>query len=87
MKYLTIAIALAGTVSATSAFAQSSAPAAANEAAQVAQAPVAAPAQQSATPYDQPVVGKTRAQVYQELIDAEQDGQMANLTWNVYAGG
>ncbi|MFP3588228.1 DUF4148 domain-containing protein [Paraburkholderia sp. SIMBA_055] len=36
-------------------------------------------------PYGQPVAGKTRAQVYQELVHAEQDGQLAYLNSTIYA--
>jgi hypothetical protein len=36
-------------------------------------------------PYGQPVAQKTRAQVYQELIQAENDGQLAYLDSVVYA--
>ncbi|HVE09532.1 MAG TPA: DUF4148 domain-containing protein [Paraburkholderia sp.] len=36
-------------------------------------------------PYGQPVVEKTRAQVYQELVEAEKDGQLAYLNSTLYA--
>jgi len=36
-------------------------------------------------PYGQPVAGRTRAQVYQRLVKAEQDGQLAYLDSTVYA--
>lgn len=36
-------------------------------------------------PYGQPVQGKTRAQVYQELVQAQQDGQLAYLNSTIYA--
>jgi hypothetical protein len=36
-------------------------------------------------PYGQPVTGKTREQVYQELVTAEQDGQLAYLNRTLYA--
>jgi len=36
-------------------------------------------------PDDQPAPGKTRAQVYRELVHAEQDGQLARLNSTVYA--
>ncbi|MBN3856607.1 DUF4148 domain-containing protein [Paraburkholderia sp. Ac-20340] len=36
-------------------------------------------------PYGQPVAQKTRAQVYQELIQAENDGQLAYLDSVVFA--
>lgn len=35
--------------------------------------------------YGQPVPGKTRAQVYHSLVQAEQDGQMAYLNKTLYA--
>jgi hypothetical protein len=36
-------------------------------------------------PYGQPIQGKTRAQVYHELVHAEQDGQLAYLNSTIYA--
>jgi hypothetical protein len=36
-------------------------------------------------PYGQPVAQKTRAQVYQELVEAEKDGQLDYLNSTVYA--
>ena len=95
MKYLTIAIAFAGTLSAAAAFAQSTPSALsvdtqpANGASQSASntTSVASPAGQSVAPYGQPPAGKTRAQVYQELVHAEQDGELANLYSTIYAGG
>jgi hypothetical protein len=39
----------------------------------------------TAAPYGQPTEQKTRAQVYQELVQAERDGQMAYLDSTVYA--
>ncbi|GAB2872885.1 hypothetical protein GCM10027093_05520 [Paraburkholderia jirisanensis] len=36
-------------------------------------------------PYGQPVAEKTRAQVYQELVEAEKDGQLAYLNSTIYA--
>ena len=36
-------------------------------------------------PYGQPIAGKTRAEVYQELVHAEQDGQLAYLNSTLYA--
>jgi hypothetical protein len=38
-------------------------------------------------PYDEAVQPKTRAQVYQELVQAEKDGQLAYLNSTIYAGG
>lgn len=36
-------------------------------------------------PYGQPIHEKTRAEVYQELVQAEQDGQLAYLNSTLYA--
>jgi hypothetical protein len=36
-------------------------------------------------PYGQPVAGRTRAQVYQRLVNAEQDGQLSYLDKTLYA--
>ncbi|MBN3855792.1 DUF4148 domain-containing protein [Paraburkholderia sp. Ac-20340] len=36
-------------------------------------------------PYGQPVHQKTRAEVYHELVQAEQDGQLAYLNSTLYA--
>jgi multidrug efflux pump subunit AcrA (membrane-fusion protein) len=36
-------------------------------------------------PYGQSIPGKTRAQVYQELVRARQDGQLAYLNSTLYA--
>lgn len=36
-------------------------------------------------PYGEPVHQKTRAEVYQELIDAEKDGQLDYLNSTLYA--
>ncbi|HEX3637039.1 MAG TPA: hypothetical protein VHV99_16440 [Paraburkholderia sp.] len=95
MKYMTIAIAFAGTLSATAAFAQSTPsalsvnPRPATRAVQIASntTPVASPAGQPVAPSGQPLAGKTRAQVYQELVHAEKDGQFAYLYSTIYAGG
>ncbi|PMS27520.1 hypothetical protein C0Z16_24535 [Paraburkholderia rhynchosiae] len=88
-----MAIVFAGTLSAASAFAQS-APAGSTSsmqltthATQVASNATSAGATggQWVPPYGQPVVPKTRAQVYQELVHAEQDGQLAYLNSTIYA--
>jgi hypothetical protein len=94
MKFSVIAVALFGLTATASAFAQS-APAAQQQqtysTAQVASAnvPVAAAAAVSPSqwtpPYGQPVVEKTRAQVYHELVQAEQDGQLNYLNSTLYA--
>jgi hypothetical protein len=90
MKYSMIAIALVGAITTASAFAQSTAPAGQQQSADTTQ--VAAntttevvQAGQWVPPYGQPTVGKTRAQVYQELVHAEQDGQLNYLNSTVYA--
>jgi hypothetical protein len=83
MKRMTLT-ALAGllvtSVLTSAAFAQSNP--APSDAATTAQAPQQG---QWAPPYGQPLAGKTRAQVYQELVHAEQDGQLAYLNSTVYA--
>jgi hypothetical protein len=91
MKYLMISIAIIGATATASAFAQS-APSSgpiASGAMQVASTTTSAipEASQWVSSYGQPVVGKTRAQVYQELVQAEQDGQIAYLNKTIYAGG
>ena len=89
MKSLMIAIALVGAASATSAFAQTNGPTLqpAAAATQVASdnTQTAAQAGQWVAPYGQPIVGKTRAQVYQELVQAEKDGQLAYLNSTLYS--
>lgn len=93
MKALMIIAALAGAVTATSAFAQSTAtaagslasqPAAATQVASNNTAPTVAPGGW-VPPYGEPVHEKTRAQVYHELVQAEQDGQLAYLNSTLYA--
>ncbi|WP_027800838.1 DUF4148 domain-containing protein [Paraburkholderia dilworthii] len=93
MKRMAIALIFAGTLSAASAFAQS-APAASpsgtqrtTDATQVASGATSAgpTGGQWVPPYGQPVAPKTRAQVYQELVHAEQDGQLAYLNSTIYA--
>lgn len=87
MKFMTLA-ALAGVFVTSVAFAQTasaqnSAPASdSNSAATIAQQPQGG---QWVPPYGQPVAGKTRAEVYQELVHAEQDGQLAYLNSTLYA--
>jgi hypothetical protein len=90
MKYSMIAIALAGAITTASAFAQSTAPAGQQQSADTTQVAAntttdVAQAGQWVPPYGQPTVGKTRAQVYQELVHAEQDGQLNYLNSTVYA--
>ena len=88
MKYLMISIAIMGATATASAYAQpnpSSGQTAAG--AQVVSDTTSAARQagQWVPPYGQPVAGKTRAQVYQELVQAEQDGQLAYLDKTIYA--
>lgn len=93
MKRITLAIVIAGTLSAATAFAQSAPAGSAggtqmsSQAAQVASNVTSAGAAsgQWVPPYGQPVAPKTRAQVYQELVHAEQDGQLAYLNSTIYA--
>jgi hypothetical protein len=87
MKYLTIVVAMLAATATGSAFAQtnsSNAPAT-SIGAQVASND-GATAQGPAVPaWGQPVHEKTRAEVYQELVHAEQDGQLAYLNSTLYA--
>lgn len=89
MKYLMIAIAFVGATATVSAFAQGETPADQQQAAttQIAAntTPDVAQAGQWVPPYGQPTVGKTRAQVYHELVQAEKDGQLDYLNSTVYA--
>ncbi|WP_343666588.1 DUF4148 domain-containing protein [Paraburkholderia tropica] len=91
MKALMIAAALAGIATTTTAFAQTNVGTAPNygvhQAAptQVKYVGAAATADQWVPPYGQPVKSLTRAQVYQDLVHAEQDGQLAYLDSVVYA--
>lgn len=86
MKLFTFAAALMVAVS-TCAFAQTDpaqSPATSTSTTQAAQASV--PANGEWTPPDgQAIAPKTRAQVYQELVEAEKDGQLAYLNSTVYA--
>lgn len=93
MKALMIIAALAGVVATTSAFAQTPAPTAGTQASQSAaptqvasndMAPTVAPGGW-VPPYGQAVHEKTRAEVYHELVQAEQDGQLAYLNSTLYA--
>jgi hypothetical protein len=89
MKSLMIAIALAGTAASASAFAQSSPstpqqPAAATQMAQNSSTAVQQDGQW-VPPDAQANVGKTRAQVYQELVHAEQDGELNYLNSTIYS--
>jgi hypothetical protein len=90
MKSLTLAIAFIGVTATASAFAQSTTAPTQQAAAPSMQ--VAANSTSALTaagswvsPYGQATGGKTRAQVYQELVHAEKDGQLAYLNSTVYA--
>jgi hypothetical protein len=86
-----IVAALAGAFVTTSAFAQTTNPAASQTqtaaATQVAATSTAPVAQAGGwvAPYGEPVHQKTRAEVYHELVQAEQDGQLAYLNSTLYA--
>jgi hypothetical protein len=87
MKYSLFALALVTGATCASAFAQSAPEAqSAQSTATVGSNVAQAPAQQWVSPYGQPTMQKTRAQVYQELIQAERDGEMQRLNSTVYAG-
>lgn len=90
MKSLMIAIAAVCATAAIPAFAQSNAPAATQQLASVSVpggsgTSTLASAGQWVPPYGQATQGKTRAQVYRELIQARQDGQLAYLNSTLYA--
>jgi hypothetical protein len=90
MKSLIIAAALVGVTATASAFAQTDP--SANQAG--AASPLAganttssmAQPGQPAPPAQQPIVGKTRAQVYQEMVQAQQDGETERLNETVFKG-
>jgi hypothetical protein len=76
MKRILFAAAVVACSTSISAFAQTSAP----------EQPMDITAQAQLVPsYGQPIMQKTRAQVYQELVQAEQDGQIAYLNSTIYA--
>jgi hypothetical protein len=82
MKTSTIALAFTGFLLATgSAFAAQT-----TASTQTGQTAIQA-AGQWVPPYGQAVAPKTRAQVYQELVHAEQDGQLAYLDSTLYSHG
>jgi hypothetical protein len=82
MNLKLVATALMGFVVSASVFAQS-APTT-NQAPQVAPSTTASTGQW-APGTSQPVMGKTRAQVYQELVQAEKDGELKYLNSTLYA--
>lgn len=82
MKTMMIALAFAGLAATGSAFAQSSAPA---QAPAQAPAPVTvAQAGQWIPPDGQTIAPRTRAEVYQDLVKSEQDGQLDYLNRTLY---
>jgi hypothetical protein len=82
MKSILFAAAVVASSISVSAFAQTQAT---DTTAQVAPNGAVAPGGQWVPPTGQPTQQKTRAQVYQELVQAERDGQMAYLNSTVYA--
>jgi Domain of unknown function (DUF4148) len=84
MKTLTITT-LLGLAISTSAFAQSQAQPTDALPSNVNNAKVVAQTGQWVPPDGQTIAPKTRAQVYQELVEAEKDGQLAYLNSTVYA--
>ncbi|CAB3750080.1 DUF4148 domain-containing protein [Paraburkholderia humisilvae] len=90
MKLTLVIFALAGATLCSPVFAQTAA--SANTAASGASAPSDPPpsvaqAGQWTPPYGQPVTGLTRAQVYQDLVHAEKDGQYQYLNQTLYSHG
>jgi hypothetical protein len=93
MKLALLTFALAGAAFCSPVFAQTSAPAGTNTTAATGAAPAPATQASAATqqtwtpPYGQPVMGLTRAQVYQDLVHSEQDGQRDYLNKTLYSHG
>ena len=82
MKHLIFAFALVASSTCVSAFAQTPSPAqTTNGSPQIA----SNDADQWVAPHGQAPVEKTRAQVYNELVQAERDGQLATLNATLYA--
>ncbi|WP_246279252.1 hypothetical protein [Paraburkholderia ultramafica] len=79
-----LAIALVGTTATASAFAQTDQPSHPAAPAQVAQ--TGASSSPGMASYSQPLAQKTRADVYQQLVNAMQDGEIAYLNSTVYKG-
>jgi ABC-type glycerol-3-phosphate transport system substrate-binding protein len=78
MKTMMIALAFAGLATTGSAFAQSSAPA------QTPAPTTLAQTGQWVPPDGQAIAPKTRADVYQDLVKSEQDGQLDYLNRTLY---
>jgi hypothetical protein len=90
MKSLIIAVALIGAAATTGAFAQTN-PWANQTGSTYAQAvttatSLSAQPGQAMPQGQQPIAGKTRAQVYQEMVQAQQDGETARLNETVFKG-
>ena len=88
MKYLIIVVAMFAATATASAFAQSNSSDAPGNSgvAQVASSDESMAQKPGRLPvYGQPLHEKTRAEVYQELVHAQQDGQLAYLNSTVYA--
>ncbi|MFL9902410.1 DUF4148 domain-containing protein [Paraburkholderia fungorum] len=87
MKYLIIVVAMFAATATASAFAQSNSSDAPGNSgvAQVASSDESMAQSQALPAYGQPLHEKTRAEVYQELVHAQQDGQLASLNSTVYA--
>jgi Domain of unknown function (DUF4148) len=81
MKHLMLAVALIGSVASVSAFAQDVGTTQPSNAT----VQLTSNDTQWVPPYGQPVAEKTRAQVYQELVQAKGDGQLAYLDSTIYA--
>ena len=82
MKHLILAFAVVAGSTCVPAFAQMQPPAqTTNGSPQIA----SNDADQWAAPHEQAIAPKTRAQVYQELVQAERDGQLATLNSTVFA--
>ncbi|WP_309491462.1 hypothetical protein [Trinickia mobilis] len=85
MKHALLAALVSGSVFISACASALPPQAAGNGVSQAAQTAAADPAGQSANPSDPPATAKTRAEVYQELVRAERDGQLANLNSTIYA--
>jgi hypothetical protein len=82
MKTMMIALAFAGLATTGSAFAQSTTPA--QTPAQAPTPVTVAQAGQWVPPDGQTIAPKTRAEVYQDLVKSEQDGQLDYLNRTLY---
>ncbi|MFC0401003.1 DUF4148 domain-containing protein [Paraburkholderia rhizosphaerae] len=90
MKLALIAFAVAGATLCSPVFAQSVATASTNSVANTAPADPSTSLSQAGQwvpPYGKPVQGLTRAQVYQDLVHAEKDGQYQYLNQQLYSHG